>query len=114
MDSLRKRVLEYDRLRNTNYQMQVTTRATEARLICFDCRQTPDRQSYRQKWLEAHPMPRRICRKECGARNSWNDQPSHKRWHEDLYVSAHMPTFEALKLARKCQFCSGQLVEVVW
>lgn len=51
MDSLRRRVLAYDRERNSPRQMEVTSRDSETRLICLQCRRVPDIFAVHRAWV---------------------------------------------------------------
>lgn len=84
MDSLRKRVLAYDRQRNTERQIEVTERPTACKLICLECRKSPNSLALLNAWEKAHPAP------WLGKRPRWPG------------------------LQGKCPECSGRLVEVVW
>lgn len=88
MDSLRKRVLAYDRLRNSPRQMEVTAGSIEVKRICMSCRRVPEEAAYaewRKKWEELKSPVER-----------------------DALPWWRVPPGDA------CQYCSGRLVEVVW
>ena len=113
MSSLNKLVRDRDIKHNTLRQLEATERARERKLICIQCRRSPDRQAYSIRWLAANPLPRRYCGKRCAWSGPEDRSADHKRWHISLHISANMPRFDAFTLAFTCPDCAGRLVEVV-
>lgn len=109
-----KLVRDYDRAHCSERVLEITDRPAQTTLICLECRRVPDRAAYRDRWLKAHPLPRRWCQTLCYASNSFSDRADHKRWHLELHVSNNMPRFETYALAFKCPDCGGTLVSVTW
>ena len=121
-DTLRKRVLEYDRLHNTPREMRVTMRSQWTARICVQCRRTPTREGFRAWWLAANPLATHYCelRRGCEYWRTWNNElkrwreatrAEHRARHEEQHVRVGMPPSDELPF---CPFCGGALAEVTW